>query len=174
MTFAGKILVIVIMALSLVILGVSTAALVTATDWKKAIADQNKANGEIQAQLTTVTGERDAFKAKFDVAKKEHDSAVLPIEAQIKKLQEEDRQGREAIKAAQETLLKHQSETKTTLEDVQNKNKDIVQLRAEVDAVNEQARKFRQRQEEIDAEIVNLHRMLDAAKTNANQVNKSP
>lgn len=173
MTFAGRILVIVIMAMSLVFLGISTVSLTTATDWKTAIGDQNKANQEIQKDLTAVTGERDAFKAKLEVARKEHASAVAPIEAQIKKLQDEDRQGREAIKAAQETLLKHQSEAKAALEDVQGKNGEIIKLREEVAAVNEQARKFRLRQEEIDAETVNLRRMLEAVKTNSSQISQS-
>jgi chromosome segregation ATPase len=173
MTFAGKILVIVIMAMSLVFLGISTVALTTATDWKKAIADQSKANQEIDGQLQKAVAERDAFKGKHDVAQKEHAAAAKPIENQIVALKAEDKQGRDAILKGQETLLQHQSETKTALEDASNKNKDIIQLRTEDTAIAEQAKKFKTRQEEIDAEITNLRRMLDAAKTNASQITKS-
>ncbi len=173
MTFAGKILVIVIMAMSLVFLGISTVALTTATDWKRAIGDQNKANQEIDAQLQKAVAERDAFKGKLDTAQKEHAAAAKPIENQIVALKAEDKQGRDAVKKAQDTLLQHQTETKTALEDASNKTKDIVQLRSEVAAVEAQAGKFKTRQEEIDAEITNLRRMLDAAKTNSSQITRS-
>jgi len=42
MTFVGKILVILIMALSLVFLGVSTVVFTTATNWKDETAKQKK------------------------------------------------------------------------------------------------------------------------------------
>jgi chromosome segregation ATPase len=173
MTFAGKILVIVIMAMSLVFLGVSTVALTTATDWKKAIGDQSKANQEIDVQLQKAVADRDAFKGKFDNAQREHAAATKPIDNQIKALQAEDKQERDAVKKGQETLLQHQSETKTALEDTSSKNKDIVQLRVEDAAIVEQAKKFKTRQEEIDAELTNLRRMLEAAKTNSSQITKS-
>ncbi len=173
MTFAGKILVIVIMAMSLVFLGISTVALTTATDWKRAIGDQNKANQEIEGQLQKAVAERDAFKGKLEIAQKDHAAATKPIENQITNLKAEDKQGREAIKKGQETLLQHQSETKNALEDTSNKNKDIIQLRVEDAAIAEQAKKFKARQEEIDAEIANLKRMLDAVKTNSSQISKS-
>jgi chromosome segregation ATPase len=173
MTFAGKILVIVIMAMSLVFLGISTVALTTATDWKRAIGDQNKANQEIQGQLTKATADRDAFKAKLEIAQKEHAGATKAIENQIVALQAEAKQGREAIAKGQEALLQHQSETKNALEDTGNKNKDIVQLRAEDAAIAAQVAKFKARQEEIDAEITGLRRMLDAAKTNSSQITRS-
>ena len=173
MTFAGKILVIVIMAMSLVFLGISTVALTTATDWKRAIGDQSKANQEIDGQLQKTVAERDAFKGKLDIAQKEHAGATKPIENQIQALQAEEKQGREAIRKGQETLLQHQSETKNALEDASNKNKDIIQLREEDAAIAEQAKKFKVRQEEIDAEITNLRRMLDAAKTNSSQIHQS-
>ncbi|HEY2154025.1 MAG TPA: hypothetical protein VGH33_00245 [Isosphaeraceae bacterium] len=173
MTFAGKILVIVIMAMSLVFLGVSTVALTTATDWKRAIGEQNKANQEIEGQLQKAVADRDAFKGKLDIAQKDHAAATRPIENQIKALQAEEKQGREAIRKGQEDLLKHQSETKNFLEDASNKNKDIIQLRTEDAAIVEQARKFKTRQEEIDAEIANLRRMLDAARTNTSQITRS-
>ncbi len=173
MTFAGKILVIVIMAMSLVFLGISTVALTTATDWKRAIGEQNKANQEIDGQLQKAAADRDAFKAKLEIAQKDHAGATKAIENQIVALNAEDKQGRDTIKKAQETLLQHQSETKNALEDAGTKNKDIIQLRAEDAAIAEQVKKFRTRQEEIDAEIANLRRMLDAAKTNTSQITKT-
>jgi chromosome segregation ATPase len=173
MTFAGKILVIVIMAMSLVFLGVSTVALTTSTDWKKAIGDQNKANQDIQTDLTRVEGERDAFKAKLDLAQKERAAATKAIEAQIVALTTEAKQGRDTLAKSDATLLQHQTDAKNALEDVKNKNADIIKLREEVAAVTEQANKFRARQEEYDSEIASLRRMLDAAKTNASQINQS-
>ena len=172
MTFAGKILVIVIMAMSLVFLGISTVALTTSTDWKGAIARQNKANQEIQGQLTVAQGDLQNFQGRLEIAKKEHAGALGPIDAQIKKLRDDDRKDQGTIEEASKTLLQHESEAKTALEDVQNKNNDIIKLRQDVEAVTEQSRKFKTRQEEIDAEIVNLRRMIDAAKTNSTQISQ--
>jgi hypothetical protein len=42
MTYVGKILVLLIMAMSLVFLGVSVTAFVTVTNWKQATADKDK------------------------------------------------------------------------------------------------------------------------------------
>lgn len=173
MTFAGKILVIVMMAMALVFLGISTVALTTAPDWKGAIAKQNKANQEIQGQLTVAQGDLQNFQGRLEVARKEHAGALGPITAQIKKVRDDDQKDRAAIDEASKALLQHESDAKTALEDVRNKNEDIVKLRTEVEAVNEQGRKFKLRQEEYDAEIVNLRRMLDAAKTNSSQINQS-
>ena len=173
MTFAGKILVIVIMAMSLVFLGISTVSLTTAIDWKATIAKQNKANQEIQTQLTTAQADLQNFKGRLDVAQKEHAGAVKPIDDRIAALKAEDQKDRTAIEEAQKTLLKHQGDAKGALEDVKGKNDDIIKLREERDAVDEQARKFKARQEELDAEIVNLRRMLDAAKTNSSQIHQS-
>ena len=173
MTFAGKILVIVIMAMSLVFLGISTVSLTTATDWKTAIARQNKANQEIQAQLTTAQGDLQNFQARLAAAQKEHTGAVRPIDDQIKKLADDTQKDRSAIEEAQKTLLKHETDAKGALEDVKGKNDDIVKLRQERDAIDEQARKFKARQEELESEIVNLRRMLDAAKINSSQVHQS-
>jgi gas vesicle protein len=173
MTFAGKILVIVIMCMSLIFLGVSTVALTTAKDWGKETREQKKANDEINEQLTKVIADRDAFKAKLELAQKEHQGATRPVDDQISRLKAEDKQGRDAITKADETLITHEADTKNTLEDVQNKNTDIIKLRGEVDAVTVQAAKFKTRQEEFDSEIANLQRMLEAARTNSAQINKS-
>jgi chromosome segregation ATPase len=172
-TFAGKILVIVITAMSLVFLGISTVALTTATDWKKAIGDQNKANQEIQAELTRASAERDDYLARLKTAQQEHAGATKAIEDQIVRLTAETRQGQEAIAKADEALIKHQADAKAALQDVETKNQDIVKLRAEVAAVEEQASKFKARQEEFDAEIANLRRMLDAARINAGQIQQT-
>jgi chromosome segregation ATPase len=170
MTFAGKILVIVMMAMSLIFLGISTVALTTSTDWKAAIARQNKANQEIQAQLTTAQADLQNFQGRLETAKKEHAVALGPVDAQIKKLRDEEKTGQATIEESSKTLLKHESEAKGTLEDVKTKNDDIIKLRQDVESVSEQGRQFQTRQEELDAEIVNLQRMLDAAKINTSQI----
>ncbi len=172
MTFAGKILVIVMMAMSLVFLGISTVALTTSSDWKAAIAKQNKANQEIQAQLTPAQADLQNFLGRLETAKKEHAGALGPVNAQIQKLRDEAKKDEATIEESSKTLLKHESDAKGTLEDVKNKNDDIIKLRQDVEAVNEQSRKFKSRQEELDAEIVNLQRMLDAAKINSSQIHQ--
>jgi chromosome segregation ATPase len=172
MTFAGKILVIVIMAMSLVFLGISTVALTTSPDWRTAIKNQNKANQDLQGQLTVAQGDLQNFQGRLEIAKKEHAGALGPIETQTKKLRDDDRKDQGTTEEASKTLLQHESEAKTALEDVKNKNEDIIKLRQDVEAVTEQGRKFKTRQEEIDAEIVNLRRMIDAAKINSTQISK--
>jgi len=173
MTFAGKILVIVIMAMSLVFLGISTVSLTTARDWKAEIARQSKANQELQTQLTTAQADLQNFQGRLAAAQKEHAGATKAIDGGIAALKADDQKDRNAIDEAQKTLQKHQGDAKTALEDTKGKNEDIIKLRQEVEAVNEQARKFRVRQEELDAEIVNIRRMLDAAKTNSSQIHQS-
>lgn len=173
MTFAGKILVIVMMAMSLVFLGISTVALTTSADWKGAIGRQNKANQEIQGQLTVAQGDLQNFQGRLEIAKKEHAGALGPIDTQIKKLKDDNRKDEATIEDASKTLLKHESDAKGALEDVSSKNGDIIKLRQDVEAVSEQGRKFKTRQEQLDAEIVNIRRMIDAAKKNSTQINQS-
>src|ERR1700743_3614707 len=61
MTYVGKILVLLIMAMSLVFLGVSVTAFVTATNWKEATAKKDADLKKVQGQLATSdSGKKDA------------------------------------------------------------------------------------------------------------------
>lgn len=173
MTFIGKILVIVLMAMSLVLLGISMVTLTTATDWKAAIGKENEAKRKVEGQLTEAKGKLDDVKGRMDVAQKDRAGATKAVNDQIAAHQAEIQKDRDATKKAQDTLLAHQSETKSTLDVVKTRNDEIIKLREQVAAVNEQAAKFKVRQEELEAEVVNLDRMLDAARRNSSQISKS-
>ncbi len=65
MTYVGKILVLLIMAMSLVFLGVSVTAFVTATNWKEATAKKDADLKKVQGQLATRESEKKDLEAKL-------------------------------------------------------------------------------------------------------------
>ncbi len=143
MTFVGKILVILIMAFSLVFLGVSTVVFTTATNWKAKTESQKTEIGKTQANLRDADAKAKDAQSKLDVAKAEH------------KIQIDERLGRINDLTTQiTTAQKETTDARSQLE--------LAQKNAEVSLAEATARK---------GEIDTLNETLTKAQTQANQFN---
>ncbi len=86
MTFVGKILVILIMAFSLVFLGVSTVVFTTATNWKARADTQKTELTKLQSKLNDLDARVKEAQGKLEAAKQEHSKVVTERENRIKDL----------------------------------------------------------------------------------------
>ncbi|HEY2154024.1 MAG TPA: hypothetical protein VGH33_00240, partial [Isosphaeraceae bacterium] len=83
MTYVGKILVLLIMAMSLVFLGVSVTAFVTATNWKEATAKKDAELKKVQGQLATSDSARKDAEAKFQTLQTDAAATTKKYEDQL-------------------------------------------------------------------------------------------
>jgi chromosome segregation ATPase len=173
MTFIGKIFVVVITAFSLIMLGISTVALTTATDWKAEIKKLDTEKGRLQPLLTAAQASENDAKSRYETAKKEHAGAINPVVAKIAGLEGDIKKAQDDTAVARDELTKKQSATKASLEEVKTRTDEIVKLREQDAALKTQRGKFEGRQSELNAELVNVKRMVQAAETNAAQIGQS-
>src|SRR4051794_14614399 len=83
MTFVGRILVLVITALSLVFLGVSTVVFSTATNWKQATEKLRKDVSEQQSKANVLKAELDTAKKDYTAAQAAHKVAMKQQEDKV-------------------------------------------------------------------------------------------
>jgi chromosome segregation ATPase len=173
MTFIGKIFVVVITAFSLIMLGISTVVLTTATDWKAEIKKLDTEKGRLQPLLTAAQASENDAKSRYETAKKEHAGAINPVVTKIAGLEGDIKKAQDDTAVARDELTKKQSATKGSLEEVKTRTDEIVKLREDDAALKTQRGKFEGRQTELNAELVNIKRMVQAAETNAAQIGQS-
>src|SRR5262245_17065193 len=109
MTFVGKILVIVIMAFALLFLGITGVVFTTARNWKDAKAKADEQVKKLQQENSAATAKADQLTkdlgASKDAAKasqKTLDDRIAGLEADIKRISEENTQSRTALSTAQQ------------------------------------------------------------------------
>jgi hypothetical protein len=170
MTFVGRILVLVITALSLVFLGVSTVVFTTATNWKTAKeAESKKVNDlqaktrDLQSQLDGLQKEKIASESTHKAAMKEQDNQVAGLNDNIQRLSGEITEARKALEVAQQNA-------KLSLDDATARKSETDQLREQKLAVEKQANEYKLRQTELNDKIRELSRMLETATNNANDL----
>src|SRR6185437_6890944 len=110
MTFVGKILVIVIMAFSLLFLGISTVVFTTEKNWK---AEAEKVRAEVKKQdqkNKNLTADIEAAKKDLETAKKAAAAAektqtdrITALDADVKRAQADMTEARTALTVAQQT-----------------------------------------------------------------------
>ncbi len=166
MTFVGKILVILIMALSLVFLGVSTVVFTTATNWKEETAKQTKKVNELRTQLDNAKATEAGVQGKFEEAKKDNEAATKKYDEQVAALKADNDRAQAEITAARTALTDAQANAKIALEEASARAGDAGKIREQLTAVVDQSNKFKIQQTELNNEILNLTRMLDAARRN--------
>jgi chromosome segregation ATPase len=166
MTFVGKILVLVVVAVSLIFLGISAVTVSTAKNWKaditkeqKSVTDLSKklADAKSQAELAA-KGLEDA-KAQFDQEKKALDVRNTGILDEIARDQVQIRTAREQWSAAHERA-------KGLMEEVQAKRTQTTEIRAKIAAVQKQTREFKNHQTELTDLIREMERLLGTAEQN--------
>jgi cell division protein FtsL len=170
MTFVGKILVLVITALALVFLGVSTVVFTTATNWKEETKKQQENVRKLQAQTSDLNSQIEGLKKDKTAAETSHKAAmklqedkVANLEADIKRAQDENTKSLGSLEVAQQNA-------RTALEDSSARKQETELLREQKAAVEKQSNEFKLRQTELNDKIRELSRMLETATNNSNDL----
>jgi len=163
MTFVGKILVIVIMAFSLIFLGISTVVFTTARNWRTATEEQKKKVSDLTKKLSDA-------QATVEAANKDLDSAKASYEALSKNLNNQIQAQEAQIAGAQSQITKVNSEVataqmnaKTALEEAEARRNLSIQLNNQKTAVEKQANEFKLKHAELNDRIRELERILETA-----------
>ena len=170
MTFVGKILVILIMAFSLVFLGVSTVVFTTATNWKdksdKQKAETTKISGQLNDAKTKLTTAEGQFKAAVDEQKKqlaERDSRLADLKTAKEEAEDEMTKARALLQTAQENA-------KVALAEATARKVEIDALLETQSKAQTQANQFSAQNIELTDQI----RVLQREKATAEQNAKDP
>jgi len=166
MTFVGRILVLLITALALVFLGVSTVVFTTASNWKEAKEAETKKVNKLQNDVRDLAAQQDALKkenatevASHKAAVKREEEKIAALEADIKRAMDEITQSRTALEVAQQNA-------KLSLDEATARKSETDLLRDQKSAVEKQANEFKLRQTELNDKIRELSRMLETATNN--------
>jgi hypothetical protein len=166
MTYVGKILVIVIMAFSLIFLGISTVVFSTARNWKAATEAEKKKANDLTKKLNDAQAGVQAAQKELEAAQQAAAALTVKQEAQIKLLEDENKRAQDQITAARGLVGVAQTNAKTSLDDAEARRKETMLLREQKGAVEDQANKFKLRQAELNDKIRELERVLESATKN--------
>lgn len=166
MTYVGKILVIVIMALSLIFLGVSTVVFSTAKNWRTATEEQKKKVADIQKKLNDAQAGVDAAKKDLEAAKANYDALTKANEAKIAVLEKETASEQQQITQARQEVADAQANAKTALAEAEARRNETTHLREIRAAVEKQANEYKIKQAELYDRIRELERILETATKN--------
>jgi len=160
MTFVGKILVIVIMAFSLLFLGISTVVFTTHTNWKEAVdktwkpkvADLTKQNTELSGQVALAKQDLENSKAAQKQETEKNEKRISSLEDEIKRATTELNDLRTKVEVAQQSA-------QTSLVEADERRKETDRLRDQKSAVEKQANEYKLQQTELNDKIRDLERM---------------
>jgi TolA-binding protein len=169
MTQVGKILVLVIMAFSLIFLGVSTMVFVTSRNWKDATAKKDTEVKKVRGELSTAQAAVDAAKKNLEQAQAEAQQATKALEGRLRTLEDQNKRDLTQITSVREQLATALATAQTSLAEVEARRNETTLLRQQKSAVEKQANEYQLRQAELNDKIRELERMLDTAtKNNSN------
>jgi len=166
MTFVGKILVIVIMAFSLLFLGISTVVFTTSKNWRVESAAKQKSLDEVKRKLNDAQAQSEAAKKGFEDAKATFDQAKKVLDNRLNGLQDENNRNATQITAVRGQLQVAVQTAKSTLDEVEAKRLETNLLRDQKAAVEKQANEFKLHQADLNDRIRDLERGLDTATKN--------
>jgi hypothetical protein len=166
MTFVGKILVIVIMAFSLLFLGISTVVYTTAKNWRTATRDEQKKVDDLKKKLTESQAVAEAAKKGLEDAKAQFDSVTKGLQNRLSALEDDNKRNLDQITAerGQSSVLRQTA--KSTLDEVEAKREQVVQLRKQKSDVEKQANEYKLNQTELNDRIRELERQMETATKN--------
>jgi len=167
MTFVGKILVIVIMAFSLLFLGISTVVFSTATNWKDATAKEQAKLSELKKKQSDAQGAIEASQKDLATAKAQHEAAKKQLVDQIAVLEGDKERALAEMTEARKALEVASQTARTSLDQALALKNETTLLREQKSAVEKQANEFKLRQTELNDRIRELSRMLETATNNA-------
>jgi len=166
MTFVGKILVIVIMAFSLLFLGISTVVFTTSKNWMTATQAEKKNVEDLKKKLNDAQAESEAAKKVLEDAKSSFDALAKGLESKISLLEEQNKHDQVQYTAASSQLGIANQNAKSALDEVEAKRQVTLLLRQQKSAVEKQANEFKLYQAELNDKIRELERQLETATKN--------
>lgn len=165
MTFVGKILVILIMAFSLVFLGVSTVVFTTATNWKEKSLKQGKEIDEVKRKLADAQSKATEADRQLQTAKQEFTKQTTERENRIAE------QTKSVADAENETTTAR-SKLEVAQQNAQVALAEATARKGEIDVLNETLAKAQKQANEFNSQNINLKddiRVLDRQKATAEQ-----
>ncbi len=166
MTQVGKILVLVIMAFSLIFLGISTMVFMTSKNWKQETAKKAEEVNKIKKSLADEQAKLAEAKKNLEDAQAAATQATKALESQIRTLEDNNKRDLAQIEQVRKDLEVANQTAKTSLDEVESRRKETMLLREQKAAVEKQANEYQLRQAELNDHIRELERMLDTATKN--------
>jgi multidrug efflux pump subunit AcrA (membrane-fusion protein) len=166
MTHVGKILVLVIMAFSLVFLGISTVVFTTSRNWKTATEDQKKEVQKVSSKLKEAQAQADDAKKQLADAQSAAQAQLDQLKARLRNLEDQNKRDLDQITDVRGRLVKAQESAATSLAEVEARRNETGLLRKQKSDVEKQANEFKLRQAELNDRIRELERMLETATKN--------
>lgn len=173
MTYVGKIFVILIMAMSLVFLGVSVAAFVTATNWKEATAKREADLKKVQGQLATRDAEKKDAEAKLASTQAELAAAVKKHEDEIAAQTKDLEAARAEITQIRTAQTDAQTNAALAVAEAQTRTAEMNQLRGQLSASIESGNRLKIEQTEKNVQILTLQRQLEATERSAKSLREN-
>ncbi len=165
MTFVGKILVILIMAFSLVFLGVSTVVFTTATNWKDRSEKQKTEIGKVQGNLRDADAKVKDAQGKLEAAKAEHTTQLNERNIRITDLTKQVADANNEMTQARSQLELAQKNAEVALAEATARKGEIDTLTETLAKAQTQANQFSTQNIELTDQI----RIIDREKTTAEQ-----
>ncbi len=173
MTFVGKILVILIMAFSLVFLGVSTVVFTTATNWSARAATQKTEIGKLQVKLNDLDARVKDAQGKLDTARQDHSKVVGERENRIKDLEKQVGEAQGEMTQARSQLEVAQKNAQVALAEATARKGEIDVLAETLTKAQTQANQFNNQNIELTDRIRVLDREKGTAEQNARDLRNS-
>jgi len=166
MTQVGKILVLVIMAFSLIFLGISTMVFMTSKNWREESRKKADEVTKVKKSLTDEQAKLAEAKKNLEDAQAAAQQATKALESRIRTLEDQNKRDLAQIEQVRKDLETAQQTAKTSLDEVEFRRKETVALREQKSAVEKQANEYQLRQAELNDHIRELERMMDTATKN--------
>jgi uncharacterized protein YlxW (UPF0749 family) len=166
MTQVGKILVLVIMAFSLMFLGISAMVFTTSKNWKTETQKKAEEVTKIKKSLQDEQARVAEAKKNLEDAKAYADQEKKSLESRIRTLEDTNKRDLANIEAVRKDLVVAEQNAKTSLDEVEARRKETMLLRDQKSAVEKQANEYQLRQADLNDRIRELERMMDTATRN--------
>ena len=166
MTFVGKILVIVLMVFSIIFLAASGFVYTTTTNWKVEVDKQKKKGADLNTQITKLNADVAARKADLEAAKLTHAEQVKLKDAELAKLAAENSERNKAVTESRTSIETLTQTVKAAQAEAADRLRETTELRTLFAAATGQANAFKLRQTELNDQIAEQQRLLDAAQRN--------
>jgi hypothetical protein len=158
MTFVGKILVIVIVALSLLFLGISTVVFTTHTNWKEATRKEQQKVSELQKKNSDLTAALKTAENDLKTAQGKQKAEIDAAQGRIKGLEDEIKKDEGEVTAIRAKLEQAIENGKVALTLADQRRQETEQLRDQKSAVEKQGNEFKLRNTELIDRIRVLER----------------
>jgi uncharacterized protein YlxW (UPF0749 family) len=166
MTQVGKILVLVIMAFSLVFLGISTMVFMTSKNWKQETAKKADEVNKVKKSLSDEQARLAEAKKNLEDAQASAQQQTKALDSRIRTLEDQNKRDLAEIQDVRTKLEVASQTAKTSLDEVEARRKETMALREQKSAVEKQANEYQLRQAELNDKIRELERFLDTATKN--------